>query len=254
MKRIIVPNNIEIIVTSFGGVGTSFLLDFINKNKLANSTSDLDFFKHSPIPPITFNKKVKFIYIYGDPMLATVSLFRRGYHHYQSKKLLFYKNIKPISKKTTLEEYAQGRIDKFCFEEHFFNWREKFLTHPTCFIRYDKIHEVKEHLIEFLELPKSRINDFPEFKERNSDINALDNKTINGLNYLYGDFTKKLEKYNHIEILIPKSKYYWLKYINWYYLKGLFNQLFRYFGITIRNFSPATFKSLIKLKPKNWRI
>lgn len=255
MKKIIVPNNIEIVISSFGGVGTSFLLEYFENYARTNSPSDLDFVKHSSVPPISFNRNVKFVYIYGDPILATVSLFRREYHYYQSRKLSFYKSAKSMPENLSLADYAKGQKDYFYFEEHFNNWHTKFLTHPTCFIKYEKLDEVKEELIEFLELPKDSLKNFPAFIERNSNLEKLDKDTHEGLKLLYGDFADKLSSMKDFEVRLPKRQaLYWLKYFNKLYTKALLNQFFSYTGVKIRRKFPTLFWSLNKLKPKSWRI
>lgn len=208
MRRILLKNDIEVLVASYGGVGTTFLMDFIRKYKKVNDYYDADGLKHSPLPPISRNKKVKVIYVYGDPILATVSLFRRGYHHDQSKKLVGYLNtkVKAIPLKMTLDEYASQGIDRFFFKEHFYNYFESHLYYPTFFVKYEKIFDVPEQLLEFLELPKEALKDFPKFKKRSSTLSETSNKTLAGLKNLYGNFHTELERMNNFEIRKPNKK------------------------------------------------
>lgn len=201
MSRII-PRHIDVVVSSFGGVGTTFLTSFISKYKNTNHPADIDGLKHLPIPPVSFNPNIRFIYIYGDPILAAISLFRRHYQYPHSRKLQQYKNasVRPIPKNMSLEQYASDGVDRFLFRSHFYNWYEHYLFHPTIFIRLDQLWSNVELLIKFLGLPKSAVNEFPEKRKRSSDLNEVPQETIKGLQMLYGSFSNELKTLNDVEI------------------------------------------------------
>lgn len=203
---IVVPKNVEVVVASFGGVGTTFLMDYIAQYKTTNFSCDRDQIKHSPIPPICFNRNIRFVYVYGNPVVATISLFRRGYHQWQSEKLSKYDRNQTTltSREISLEEYASLKTDLFNFHTHFYNWFEKYLVHPTMFIRYESIFDNIEPLVKFLDLPESAIENFPKKKERKSSLDEVPPKTLNELEQLYSQFSHELESLNDIEIKIPK--------------------------------------------------
>lgn len=201
MSRIL-PKRIDVIVASFGGVGTTFLTSFISKYKNTNHPADIDGLKHLPIPPISFNPNIRFIYVYGDPVLATISLFRRQYQYPHSRKLQQYQNVSmsPIPKDMSLEQYASNGVDQFLFRSHFYNWYESYLFHPTMFIRFERLWDHIDLLIRFLGLPESAINEFPEKKQRNSDPALIPKATMNGLQRLYGSFSNDLKALDDVEI------------------------------------------------------
>ena len=192
----IIPKDIEVVVGSYGGVGTTFFLDFVAQFKKTNHPQDEDKIKHLGMPPVSFNKNVRFVYIYGDPMEAATSLFGRGMHNYQSKKLQRDQEAvnEPIPLDLSLEDYAKAGVDQFQFRRHFYNWYQDYLIHPTLFIRYEKIWEHKEEIFKFLDLPMSELENFPEKKERRSKLADLSEPVLSGLDTMYGDFVKELNE------------------------------------------------------------
>ena len=228
MHRIILPREKELIVTSFGGVGTSFVLRFLSNYRNTNNPADKDGFKHLPIPPISFNRNIKFVYIFGNPKAAAISLFKRNYHYYQSKKLQRYKgnSISPIPQDMTLEEYAALLEDKFLFRDHFFNWySDTYRVHPTIFIRYETIFENVRPLCSFLELPDDAVDNFPKKRERSSSEIELPFETSMLLDKIYGNFSAELGKVRDVEIFESTTKYFFYSnYLRRPYQKALFVQ------------------------------
>ena len=208
MDRIILPRKIDAVIASFGGVGTTFLLSFAAQYMKLNHPHDGDGLKHSPLPPININPNLKFVYIYGNPQLAAISLFRRNIHHYQSIKLQKWgkKKISPIPEDMTLQEYAAQGVDGFLFRNHFHNWYDRYLPAcPTMFIRYETIYDNLATLLNFLDLPKKCIDKFPKRIKRNSDFAEISIETRKQLDDMYGDFSDELGRLDDIEIRRKKS-------------------------------------------------
>ncbi|MEQ8909268.1 MAG: hypothetical protein RIC95_08750 [Vicingaceae bacterium] len=207
MGKILLPDDTEVVVASYGGVGTTFLIEFIRKFKKTNCAHDSDGVKHSPLPPLSNNPKIKFVYIYGDPRLAVISLFRRKFHRAQSRKLLMYsKEDRSLLKdNTTLAEYLTWRKDLFRFERHFQNWYDSYLNYPTFFVKIDDLFKVKSELVNFLELPESALKEFPIQKVRNSKIESLDSSLSNLLDEQYAQFSSFLKGLNSYVIRIPEA-------------------------------------------------
>ncbi len=252
MSRVVLPNNIDIVIASFGGVGTTLLIKFLEEYKNTNKHDDSDGLKHSPLPPISFNPNIKFIYVYGSPQMAVASLFRRNFHEAQSKKLQKFlgKDKALIPKGMTLQEYASLGEDRFRFENHFFNWYDKYLTSiPTLFIRYETMFDNVRHLLEFAEIPEGCIDRFPMKEKRHSTKEKVHRETINLLDSMYGDFVDKLEKLNDIEIrqdgtrkIIP------IKYLDMAYGRALVEQVPYELKCLLRNYAPNTFEMLKRMK------
>ncbi len=208
MGRILLPRNIEVVIASAGGAGTTFLLSYIAQFKKANHPGDADGLKHSPLPPFSFNRNVKFVYVFGNPQLAAISLFRRNFQHYQSIKLQKWgkRKTSPIPKDMVLHEYASQGIDKFYFRNHFYNWYDKYLAVcPTMFIRYETLFDNVALLLDFLDLPKDCIDSFPRKKTRTSTTEQVPADTIKRLDHMYGDFSDELARLNDVTVRKRKN-------------------------------------------------
>lgn len=249
-----VNRDIQVVVASFGGVGTTFLMNYISQYKKTNFSCDRDQIKHSSLPPISFNKNIKFVYVYGDPILATISLFRRGYHSWQSEKLTRYESnlVSPISPESSLEEYVDLQKDLFNFRSHFYNWYEKYLVHPTMFIRYESIFENIGSLIDFLELPEVAVANIPVKKERKSLQQNISDETTDKLLGIYGEFSEELKNLKDVEIRVPSDQKSLLKtYCSYPYPQAVFKNLFDIKLMTRSNI-PKTYKELQNIK-NSWK-
>jgi len=231
LGRIVLPNRVEVVISSAGGAGTSFLLSYVAQFKRTNSPVDADGLKHSALPPISFNRACKFVYIHGSPQLAAISLFRRRLHHYQSVKLQRRGRgaISPIPREMTLEEYAAQGIDRFHFRRHFFNWYDGYLAaRPTMFIRYETLFDNVRPLMEFLELPSDRVASFPTREVRTSTADEIGSKTLEQLNDMYGGFANELAQLNAVEVRQGSGywsrpgRYFEIPYLNAYAGHGAF--------------------------------
>ena len=182
--------DIEVLVVSAGGVGTTFLMQEIGKYKNVNDASNRDGFKHLPIPPVSFNPGLRVIYVFGNPITACMSLFRRNYQETQSYQMQqYYPKNYQVKKSSSLAEYAEKGQDGFHFQRHFDNWSKHFLVYPTLFLRYETLFEHLEDIVRFLELPNAFITNFPEKAERLSQVTDLDHKTLEKLENLYGNLS-----------------------------------------------------------------
>ena len=251
MKRIILPNRIELVVASYGGVGTSFLLEYLSKYKKTNDPTDSDGFKHLPLPPISFNSKVRYIYVYGSPQMAAVSLFHRNYHYGQSKKMQCYnKNIVPIPKTMTLKEYASLGVDRFNFKQNFFNWYEKYLIGiPILFVRYENIFNNIEHILEFARVPIENRCKFPKKRKRLSTKESISKNTENNLNLMYGEFNNTLNKLKDLEIRKRGDrKLFSMAYLDLYYRRALKRQAGNEIRVIINKYFPNLLCALKRFK------
>jgi len=224
---VIISKKIEVVVGSYGGVGTTFLMNFLSNYFITNSYRDRDNIKHHPIPPITFNKKTKYIYIYGNPEIAAISLFRRNIHRAQSDKLLQFKGfIHRIPANITLDQYAQEGVDRFLFREHFYNWYDEHQIQPTFFVKYEKIFDNLEPLFEFLDIPKEDIKKFPKKKQRHSNLDTIPTQTRENLNKIYLKFNSDFKKFPDYEVRDSKRSNQKIKHLlKLIYIYSIFKQL-----------------------------
>ena len=75
--RDIVDPKIDVVVSSFGGVMSTVLIKWIEKYKNTNGHGNGDNLKHALYPPLSTNPNVRLVYIFDDPILSVLSLFRR---------------------------------------------------------------------------------------------------------------------------------------------------------------------------------
>lgn len=248
MKRVIVlPKYIEVVVASFGGVGTKVLLSYISKYRQTNHPNDRDGFKHLSVPPLSFNPNVRFVYVYGDPILATISLFHRNFHSLQSRKLQRFlcKPILPISQETSLEQYASSGVDHFFFRTQFYNWYEDYLVYPTMFIKYEGLWDNVEAIAKFLDLPASTLESFPKRRERRSVKEGVPQKTLEDLQHIYGPFAEELNKLNNIEI---RERHQIRNMVKVCSSKIYRTALWEQFGGSLKQRTKATYRKLVNRK------
>jgi hypothetical protein len=189
----IIPKNIEFAVVSPGGVATTSLIHFFARNHTVNAPNDEDSLKHMPVPPVSFNPAFKYIHVFGDPVDATLSLFRRRFQELQSKKLQRGTKLRnPIPLEMSVEEYAYLGRDLLQFENFFDNYYSKHLLYPTLFIRYERLWDNLEMIREFLGLPEEEIALFPPKWERKANKGEIDPTLINRLKKMYSGFYEKI--------------------------------------------------------------
>ena len=202
MRAPILPPRINTVIASFGGVGTTSLLTHLANHTSCNDPLDADGLKHTPLPPMTLRKDVRFVYLFGEPLLAVVSLFRRNFQHGHSRKLQRYQSdaVGPIPPKQSLSDYAAEGVERFGLERHFENWYATFQVHHTLFIRYEALHDHLDTLADFLELPHTVFDTFPPHTPRQSTLTGLSLETQDGLKHLYGAFAARLEGLDDVVI------------------------------------------------------
>jgi hypothetical protein len=190
----IISKEIEFAVVSPGGVATTSLIHFFALHHAVNAPNDEDSLKHMPIPPVSFNPNFKFIHIFGDPVAATISLFRRKFQELQSKKLQRGTNLRcPIPIEMSLEEYAAHGKDRLLFENFFTNYYSTHLLYPTLFIRYEHLWENLDAIRDFLNLPTEEFETFPRKLIRETEKQTIDSRVIVRLKQMYSGFYKKTE-------------------------------------------------------------
>jgi hypothetical protein len=190
-----IPKPVEFAVASGGGVATSMLGEFLAHHHVVNAPSDEDGFKHMPIPPVSWNPNFRWIFVFGCPVAASISLFRRGYHALQSRKLQRgYRPYDPIPLAMSLREYAHEGVDRFHFERQFLNYAEHYLIHPTLFLRYDAIWDNLETVRLFLGLAEEETADFPPRTARQSAEFEVEPETLDQLGRMYAPFLDRLHR------------------------------------------------------------
>ena len=162
----VLPTSIEFpnyVCNSIGGVASTSVFDFltdslpkVTENHFARGASQ---WKHTPFPPISPSIR-KGIFIFGDPLQATVSLFRRNLCrvHLSNKGLPSFQ--------MTLEEYLELSHDVFRTSEHIANWTAGSPQYPILCVKSDVVFEHAAEICDFFGIGAKRGN-FPVRQERN---------------------------------------------------------------------------------------
>lgn len=198
---------LDLCIVSYGGVGTSFVSDFFSERIKTNSPHNRDHLKHWMRPSVFLKDTTKILYIYGDPVMATISLFRRNFHSPQVKaidKRFFARGS--LSPTMSLEAYASLREDRIGLEKHFDSWMEYNRCFETVFVKYENFAD-RATIAEALRVIDPTINpkSFPEFKQRSSSILDFPEEVIQMLRETYSGLAQKAENFSAFQHL-PAQK------------------------------------------------
>jgi hypothetical protein len=206
VTRYFLNSSVEVLVASYGGVGTTFLSQAIGRFQRVNDPRDLDGYKHCPVPPVCGVAGLKVVYVVGNPILAAASLFRRGYQAGQAGKLQYSRIVRRFPKDgLVLKDYAAEGNDLFLFHKHFEAWTKEFVFYPTLVVKYEAIHDSLPQIAKFLNLPAEFLSEFPPLKERGSDIAKIDPETLQGLEIMYGNLARKIQSLPNISEIAPSA-------------------------------------------------
>lgn len=183
----LISREIETLVVSHGGVGTTFIMEFIQQFHTVNCPYDRDGLKHLPLQPLSANPDLKVLYVFGDPVEAAASLFRRGYQSTQSANLARFGVVGPrkITHDTTIAQYASSGQDSLHLSQHFNHWLDNRLGYSTLYIDYRALWANLETLFKFLNIASENIDSFPAQTPRSTSLGHLDSETLEGLTKIY---------------------------------------------------------------------
>ncbi len=180
-------------VVSFGGVASSSLVRHIE-----NGDEDLIWYhsrkKHclhpDLLPEAQRGLPVRAVFIYGDPIDAVASVFRRGFHVQHelsmSRDLPDYERV--LTAETTLEEYAAAGVDRFFLDTHVRNWLEyEGERVQVIAVRYEHLGGHIDEVMEFLGCDRPF-----EVRERTKRPNPLADPVREGLEEMYGDLAVRI--------------------------------------------------------------
>jgi len=158
-SQIKILNNLDVLVVSPGGVGTTVLIDHCKKYLTINDRDNLDGLKHKIKPFNNFKKELKIIYIDGDSLDIYSSLKRRNY--FQTQLLNFESLLGVISSRLV-------DIKKFekLLKLHKRNW-SNMTGENILFLNYENLFESSKKINTFLDIQEtSFIETFPKRKKR----------------------------------------------------------------------------------------
>jgi hypothetical protein len=184
-------------ITSFGGVGTTMLYRFLEEHD-ANTPSGHDWlpWKHLPAPPVDSEVKEGFraVYVFGNPMDAILSVFRRDFQHWHVQNMNTEQAYEEWNDQWTLRDFLNQERDYFRMREQFHNWIEADRSYPIMYVKFDTLWEHLPELFAFAGLPTRCIDEFPDQRERTSDWTEEEEFVWRGLREFYGDLWSEIQE------------------------------------------------------------
>ena len=188
-----------------GGAGHTYFMTFLSNSGIQiNNIDDNDTLKHLSYPNIEkleSNNIIRCIFLYNNPLLCILSLFRRKYQYLQINKLGNpFKLNTELNDDDDIDKFLMLTKEKGCdifgIKYQFDNWINNTLDIPVLFLDFNDILKEKEMLNRFID----KELDYNNFKiqERESIINNdLYNDLYNDIyNDLYNDIKLKSSDYN----------------------------------------------------------
>ena len=209
-------SHIKFLVCSFGGVGSKTLVRGVLQTDNLILLGEAHTNRRTPLSEDEIKGK-KIIYVFGNPMNAVVSFFKRrdGLSHlhgfgpekdtgdvdWAARHCLNLEGRSDLLEPAyDLPSYLTHGIDMFSLDEHFDNWYYAKTNHPILFVKYETMWENLEEIFDFLKLPKSKIINFPKKETRASNWKDEAPEIVDGLEKIYGDLYQKLSNLPDIEI------------------------------------------------------
>lgn len=189
--------NFECHFCSFGGAGTSMVMEFAGRYHSTNDMQDVSGYKHIPFPPRHPTTVKKVVYVYGSPTDATISLFRRGFGRIQA-----HRNGNPFwLRDISLEEYAAIGRDRLLLEKHFTTWTNPSLrNYPVLLVRYERIWQNLREIFGFLDIPLEDMDQFPRPRQRESTGELFSGNLRQRLDRIYAGLTASMAKFSDVQI------------------------------------------------------
>jgi hypothetical protein len=175
-------NQHDLQLCSYGGVATSFLLQFLISQGLnLPEESDSGIWKHMRQPPLRkqygdyMGSNYRCVYLVGSPVEAVLSVFRRQFHVFHIDRMQVKKDSLPAHWNLAnehanwhLQDYVAERRDIFGLEAHFDNWTKSSSErdYQIFIVKFEKLWEYLPQLFDFLGLDSLAMQNFPKRRER----------------------------------------------------------------------------------------
>lgn len=184
-------------VTSFGGTGTTMLYEFLEEHDgdIPSDHSNWRPWKHLPRPPGDSEVKDGFraVYVFGNPMNAVLSVFRRDYQRWHIRNMREDVS-EPASPDWGLEEFLQESEDPFRMGKHFREWTHADRSYPILYLNFDALWEHLPEFFAFAGLPTRCLKEFPDRRERASDWTEEPTRVRKELREFYGDLWAEIQE------------------------------------------------------------
>jgi len=184
-------------VTSFGGTGTTMLYEFLEEHEVDIPSDHPNWkpWKHLPAPPEDADVKDGFraVYLFGNPMDAVLSVFRRDYQRWHVRNMR-EDVTEPWSTDWDFDEFLKRSEDPFHMTKHFQSWTNADRLYPILCLNFGALWDHIPEFFAFAGLPKSSMDAFPERRERASDWTEETKRVRKHLKGLYGELWSEIEQ------------------------------------------------------------
>jgi len=188
--------NFDILVSSTGGVGSTFFMDFVLQHKNINRNHfpvGTNIYKHAHYPPDEkFIKKA--VFMYGNPYNAVLSINRRKLEYIHLKNRGKIRQFKDLDQILNLRKFLDDFQDPFGMEDQLNNWLESKTSYSIMFLKYETLWNHLTEIFNYLDIDQSFKKYFPDQITRNSNWNAAEKETKILLEKVYGSLKNKVDK------------------------------------------------------------
>lgn len=186
LRRFIPRERPDVYVFSYGGTGTRMLCRFIQEHMRLNSQPHVHHGR-----PEDLSRRERAIYLYGDPIDAVLSFYRRDKEYGTHFVERHYRNLDIAGKfPPTFEDYLEWGSDAFGLEAHFDKYVSSSPVGGLIAVRFDDMWPHLDEIFKFLRLPSSA-DDFPAKRARQSKRDVLTRDQIEVLKGYFSGLLKK---------------------------------------------------------------
>lgn len=144
--------------------------------------------------PESLSGNERAIYLYGDPIDAVLSFYRREKEYGTEFARRHYRNLDVSGKfPKRLEDYLEWGSDAFGLEAHFDRYLNAQPRAGLLMVRFDDMWPHLEEVFDFLRLT-AKASDFPEKRPRMSKRNELSENQLRVLHSYFDGLISKQEK------------------------------------------------------------
>ena len=128
---------------------------------------------------------------FRNPINAIYSFFRRKTTTWSPTNSSNHRHLEPIPEEMPLGDFAAHGV--IAYSSHTSGIGTRFYQYPILFIRYEKIWDNLEPLLDFAGVPQSETDQFPEKKGVEIKLEEIVEQTQADMRKIYGEFHDYLE-------------------------------------------------------------
>ncbi|WIA29135.1 hypothetical protein OEZ86_011646 [Tetradesmus obliquus] len=135
--------NLQVCICSVGGVGSTQLSNFLTRAGIScNLLTDQDGVRHVNRPPSQLGPGTCLLYLFGDPLAAVASHYRRNQAYHQALKTSGNPALDESTFPQTFQEYVSRGKDLFGLQQHLHHWLHTPTQCDILFVRYERMFDL----------------------------------------------------------------------------------------------------------------